>query len=78
MNIVTVASTTWLGWIRPWYVGAVQPGTGLIEGHIYPDCARLLRIESEPREGTGWLDPQQEPICGLCNERHANGEEPKP
>ncbi|WP_188187997.1 hypothetical protein [Nonomuraea sp. SYSU D8015] len=63
----------WMSWIRPWYIGAVIGGD--IEGHIYPDCERLLRIESEPREGAGWLDPAQGPVCDPCKARHNVGEE---
>ncbi|MFB4276072.1 hypothetical protein ACBJ59_12310 [Nonomuraea sp. MTCD27] len=39
------------GWIRPWFPA------GLV-GHIYRDCARLLKWVSEPVEGPGWLDPR--------------------
>jgi hypothetical protein len=60
-------------WIRPWYIGAVIGG--FIEGHIYPDCQRLLRTTSEPQEGVGWLDPQVGPVCASCKKRHDAGEE---
>lgn len=74
----TGPDVAWLNWIRPWYVGAVILGSGQFEGHIYPDCERLLRVDSEPREGAGWLDPSQGPICRSCQKRHDNGEEPRP
>ncbi|UBU10006.1 hypothetical protein [Nonomuraea gerenzanensis] len=78
MNTITKAACTapaWLNWIRPWYVGVVLTG-GHFEGHIYPDCERLLRITSEPQEGAGWLDPADPRTCGSCQERHDAGEEP--
>ncbi|MFC4122077.1 hypothetical protein [Nonomuraea zeae] len=65
----------WMGWIRPWYVGAVIGGQ--FEGHIYIDCERLLAVEPEPREGAGWLDPAKGAVCDSCKERHGRGEEPK-
>lgn len=77
VNTEPAATPAWLVWIRPWYVGAVITG-GRIEGHIYRDCERLLRIEPEPREGAGWLDPGQGPTCEPCKERHDRGEEPTP
>jgi hypothetical protein len=70
MNATNIAD-----WIRPWYIGAVQHHTGLIEGHIYPDCERLLRAHAEPREGAGWLDPNIGPTCPPCKGRHDAGEE---
>jgi hypothetical protein len=69
------SSPEWMSWIRPWYVGAVQPGTGLIEGHIYRNCDRLARQTSTPQEGTGWLNPAEGPVCGPCKTRHDAGEE---
>lgn len=78
MSIATPAlNTAHLAWIRPWYVGAVQLGTGLLEGHIYRDCERLARQTSTPQEGAGWLDPSKGPICPPCLERHEAGEEPR-
>jgi hypothetical protein len=65
----------WMAWIRPWYRGAVQTGTGLIEGHIYPDCERLARQTSTPQEGAGWLDPNGAAMCPPCKTRHDAREE---
>lgn len=70
---LTGPDVAWVRWIRPWYVGAVI--NGQIDGHIYPDCDRLLRIANQPQEGTGWLDPTQGPICEACLTRHNAGEE---
>ncbi|MFI7468197.1 hypothetical protein [Nonomuraea sp. NPDC049646] len=65
----------WMSWIRPWYVGAVQPHSGLIEGHMYPDCDRLARQTSTPQEGAGWLNPSEGPVCASCKTRRAAREE---
>lgn len=58
--------------IRPWYpAGHV--------GHIDADCEELLRWEPEPREGSGWLDPQNadpyHPVCADCLHRHNDDED---
>jgi hypothetical protein len=46
--------------VRPWFRGD--------EGdHLYPDCPRL---EGEPAEGLGWLDPRGTDVCESCQERH--------
>ncbi|MFI6793635.1 hypothetical protein ACIBG4_40525 [Nonomuraea sp. NPDC050383] len=75
----TTAASSITDWIRPWYVGAVlthpQLG-GHIEGHIYPDCERLLRIESQPREGSGWLDPHTGYVCASCTDRRTSSLRP--
>ncbi|WP_405149495.1 hypothetical protein OG589_14720 [Sphaerisporangium sp. NBC_01403] len=57
-------------WIRPWYPAGVDVHTGQIFGHLFPDCEELLRVEVEPREGSGWLDPRAGAVCEDCLERH--------
>lgn len=52
-------------WIRPWY--PVGPG---VEDHLYPDCENLLQLVSEPREGSGWLDPRRGEVCRDCLHRY--------
>ncbi|GAA3550546.1 hypothetical protein GCM10022419_033480 [Nonomuraea rosea] len=45
--------------IRPWYpAGAI--------GHTRIDCPDLLKIESTPREGSGWLNPELGQVCIPC------------
>lgn len=71
MTTATTASTNstrtgwqeWMSWIRPWYPAGTV-------GHLYPDCEHLLAVESEPREGAGWLDPRQGDVCGPCVKRY--------
>jgi hypothetical protein len=62
-------------WIRPWYSGGVDiTATGwgpmVIVGHLYPDCDDLLRVEADPREGAGWLDPRKPGTCQPCLHRY--------
>jgi hypothetical protein len=50
-------------WIRPWYpAGPVA--------HLSPHCPELLRIETEPREGSGWLNPHTSDTCQTCLDQH--------
>lgn len=71
---MTVSTIT--DWIRPWYPGGEDAAAGrfagrpVLIGHIYPDCEELLRVESSPREGSGWLDPHQPGTCQECLYRH--------
>jgi hypothetical protein len=59
---MTATITRVANWIRPWYpAGRV--------GHLYPDCPHLLRIEPDPAEGAGWLDPHQRNVCDPCLKR---------
>lgn len=70
-----MTTTSTLDWIRPWYpagVDATATGRGpmVLTGHIYPDCEHLLRVDSDPREGSGWLDPRMPGACPDCLHRH--------
>ncbi|MEU6781461.1 hypothetical protein ABZ912_19835 [Nonomuraea angiospora] len=68
-------------WIRPWCPGGEDVAAGRFDGkpvhigHIYPDCEDLLRVESSPREGSGWLDPSMPGTCQTCLYRHNNDDE---
>jgi hypothetical protein len=63
---VSAATHPSITWIRPWYPAGHM-------GHIYDDCELLLRWESEPQEGAGWLDPNGRDVCRPCLKRHQNG-----
>ncbi|WP_049568701.1 hypothetical protein [Nonomuraea sp. SBT364] len=71
----------WLDWIRPWYPGGEDATAGQFNeppvfiGHIYPDCDDLLAVESTPREGAGWLDPNKPGTCLTCLNRHNNSDD---
>lgn len=68
-------------WIRPWYPGGEDVDAGrfagqpVFIGHIYPDCEDLLAVDSSPREGSGWLDPNMPGTCQSCLNRHQNDDE---
>ena len=62
--------------IRPWYPGGddIRLTTThrrmVLVGHLYADCEELLRVDPEPKEGAGWLDPRQPGTCQGCLYRH--------
>jgi hypothetical protein len=64
--------STFTDWIRPWYPGGVDVaasglhGRMVMKAHLYPDCDDLLSVESDPREGAGWLDPSEPGTCETC------------
>lgn len=78
---MTTTAPAWIGWIRPWYPGGEDVAAGRFNkppvhiGHIYPDCEDLLAVDSEPREGSGWLDPAAPGTCPTCLYRHQNDDE---
>ncbi|MEV0993449.1 hypothetical protein [Nonomuraea sp. NPDC050202] len=53
-------------WLRPWYPAGVVVHTGQILGHLDAECPELLRVEPNPREGAGWLDPRTGDVCLPC------------
>ncbi|MGA5764506.1 hypothetical protein [Nonomuraea bangladeshensis] len=63
-------------WIRPWFPGGEDVKAGrfgeppVFIGHIFPDCEELLAVDSDPREGSGWLDPRKPGTCPDCLTRH--------
>lgn len=50
-------------WIRPWYPGGP-------EAHLSPTCPELLRVEAQPRQGSGWLNPNISDTCQTCLNQH--------
>jgi hypothetical protein len=58
MNATTAASRI-ADWIRPWYPA------GLV-AHTRPDCPDLLKVQPHPREGSGWLNPNNGKVCLPC------------
>lgn len=73
---MTKNATNVADWIRPWYPGGEDVGAGrfgqppVFIGHIYANCEDLLAVDSDPREGAGWLDPRQPGTCPACLQRH--------
>ena len=62
-------------WVRPWYPGVVDAYSGRIEGHLFPDCEDLLRVQPDPQEGAGWLDPDAGDVCTTCLNRDPEDDE---
>ena len=78
---MTTTAPAWLDWIRPWYPGGEDVAASRFHhapvhiGHIYRDCEDLLAVDSSPREGSGWLDPNAPGTCQTCLHRHQNDDE---